>query len=90
MPLLKMTLSVLLSDSARGGLLADASKPVGPGAVAQFVREIAASKQRQARATKAANVNHYRKGKKGAGSRAMMPAAPGAKPKAITADYAAY
>jgi len=66
------------------------TQSLGPFAVAKFVREIAASKQRQARATKAANVNHYRTGAKGAGSRALMPAAPGAKPKEITADYAAY
>jgi hypothetical protein len=66
------------------------AKPVAPTAVAKFVGEIAASKQRQARATKAANVNHYQIGKKGAGSRALLPAAPGAKPKAVTHDYAAY
>ncbi|RLB49666.1 MAG: hypothetical protein DRI90_24350 [Deltaproteobacteria bacterium] len=67
-----------------------AAPQVDPTAVAKFVREIAASKQRQARVTKTANVNHYRTGKKGAGSRALLPAAPGAKPKAVTEDYAAY
>ena len=67
-----------------------APKPVGPAAVAKFVREIAISKQRRARVTKAANVNHYRMGKKGAGSRALIRAAPGAKPAEVTVDYAAY
>ncbi|MBW2457606.1 MAG: hypothetical protein JRI68_24080 [Deltaproteobacteria bacterium] len=81
-----------MTGQARRGATPKAAPPkaVGPAAVAKFVREIAASKQRQARATKAANTNHYRTGKKGAGSRAMMPAAPGAKPKAVTADYAAF
>jgi hypothetical protein len=81
--------AVTARQAARAAGKPTVTREVTAQAVVAFVREIdrVASEKK---ATAADNVNEYRKGAKGAASRAMMRPAPKAPPAPVTTDYAAY